>query len=171
MTFCTYPDCACPNEGISDKVACQASCAKPAESVNLAQQVLPSRDFIQDERLPVVMIPQYPTQWGRNGPERRALDLSDAERYGQLLELCRPVGKPWDPAVAEEIDSAMSESHADDWLLCIGNPTMIALAAASFASIHGHVNVLQFQSRKQSYEAIRYEFTDEGTEVTRLTLD
>lgn len=121
--------------------------------------------------LPVVLIPQYPTEMVAGRPQRRDLDLSDAERYGRLVELLEPTAKPWDPAAVEQMDQTMLGTSADDWLLCVGNPSMIAVAAAAFGSIHGGVNVLQYQSRSRRYEALRYTFTDEGTTVECVTSD
>ncbi len=124
-----------------------------------------------EPRLPVVLIPQFPTQMGDCGPERRPLDLTDAERYGRLVEVLTPEAKPWDPTVADELDAAMQETSGDDWLLCLGNPTLIAVAAGAFALMHGRLNVLQFQSRQGRYEAVRFEFDEDGTRVERLTID
>lgn len=117
---------------------------------------------------PVVIIPQYPTERAGNGEiVRRDLDLRDAERYGALVEVLDPSAKPWDPSAVEQMDQALLLSSPDDWLLCIGNPTMIAMAAAAFGSIHGGVNLLQWQSRARRYEAVRVVFGDDGTTVTQ----
>lgn len=106
---------------------------------------------------------------GQDGPERMPLDLTDAERYGRICELLEPGAKPFDPDSIDEMDMAISTSSADDWLLCVGNPTLIAAAAGAFASIHGCLNVLQWQSRKGYYEAIRITYTDEGTTLEVVT--
>lgn len=120
-------------------------------------------------RLPVVIIPQYPSEMDRAGNiTRRPLDLRDAERYGRLVEVLEPSAKPWDPEAIEQMDQALAQSSADDWLLAVGNPTMIAIAAAAFGSIHGGVNVLQWQSRARRYEAVRVSFTEEGSAVTKV---
>lgn len=119
--------------------------------------------------LPAVLIPQFPTRMGDNGPERMRVDLTDAERYGRVMELLEPSAKPFDPGSIEQMDQAIMDSREDDWLLCIGNPTLIAVAAGAFASIHGRLNVLQWQSRKGHYEAIQIEFTEEGTSLSVVT--
>lgn len=119
--------------------------------------------------LPAVLIPQFPTRMGDSGPERMRVDLTDAKRYGRVMELLGPQAKPFDPDSIEQMDQAMLESREDDWLLCIGNPTLIAAAAGAFASIHGRLNVLQWQSRKGYYEAIKIEYTEEGTTLTVVT--
>src|SRR5688572_4685846 len=54
-----------------------------------------------------VLIPQYPTHMGDDGPERRQLDLSDAQRYGELRELIEPTAKPWDQSSMDELDLAV----------------------------------------------------------------
>lgn len=123
-------------------------------------------DETPPERLPVVIIPQFPTE---QGGVRRELDLTDAERYGRLIEVLGPNAKPWDPDAVEEMDQALAQSSADDWLLAIGNPTMIAIAAAALGSIHGSINILQWQSRARRYEAVRVVFTENGTEVEQAT--
>lgn len=120
--------------------------------------------------LPAVLIPQHPTRMGENGPERMAMDLTDAERYGRVCELLEPTAKPFDPDSIEQMDQALLESSEDDWLLCIGNPTLIAAAAGAFASIHGRLNVLQWQSRKGHYEAIQIIYTEDGTSLSVVTV-
>jgi len=118
---------------------------------------------------PAVLIPQHPTRMGSDGPERMSIDLTDARRYGEPVELLEPSAKPFDPSSIEQLDEAMADSHGEDWLLCIGNPTLIAVAAAAFATIHGRLNVLQWQSRKGYYEAIQIEFTEDGTSLSVVT--
>lgn len=120
--------------------------------------------------LPCVFVPQFPTRMGDSGPERMPMDLTDAERYGRICEVLQASAKPFDPDSVDQLDQAMAESRADDWLLCIGNPTMIAVAAGAFATIHGRLNVLQWQSRKGYYEAIRVEFTEDGSSLSVVTV-
>jgi len=117
-----------------------------------------------------VWVAQFPTRMGSEGPERMPLDLADAERYGRVTEVLGPTAKPFDADSIEQLDQALLDSRATDWLLAIGNPTLIAAAAGAFASIHGCVNVLQWQSRRGRYEAIQIEYTDEGTQLRVVTI-
>lgn len=119
---------------------------------------------------PCVYIPQFPTRWGEGGPQRMPLDLTDAERYGRVMEILSPEAKPFDPGSIDQLDQELAESRPEDWLLCIGNPTLIAAAAGAFASIHGCLNVLQWQSRKGRYEAIKIEYLENGTQLSVATL-
>lgn len=118
----------------------------------------------------MVIIPQFPTRMGEYGPEKMPMDLSDAERYGTIVEVLDTSAKPFDPDVIEQLDQFMVESNADSWLLCIGNPTLIATAAGAFASIHGRLNLLQWQSRRRRYEAIQITYGEEGTALSVVTL-
>lgn len=118
----------------------------------------------------MVIIPQHPTRMGDNGPERMPMDLADAERYGTVVEVLDGSAKPFDPDAIEQLDQFMMDSSADSWLLCIGNPTLIATAAGAFASIHGRLNLLQWQSRKRRYEAIQVTYGEEGTQLSVVTL-
>lgn len=120
-------------------------------------------------RLPAVLIPQFPTEMRDGRVARREVDLTDAARYGRLVELLEPSAKPWDPDAIEEMDRSLVNTSADDWLLAIGNPTMIAIAAAALGSLHGSINVLQWQSRTRRYEAVRVVFGEDGTEVEQAT--
>lgn len=141
--------------------------------MNVHREDLAERERLDHEAqcdLPAVLIPQFPTRMGDSGPERMRVDLTDAKRYGRVMELLGPQAKPFDPDSIEQMDQAMLESREDDWLLCIGNPTLIAVAAGAFASIHGQLQVLQWQSRKGYYEAIRIVFTEEGTTLEVVTL-
>lgn len=120
--------------------------------------------------LPAVLVPQFPTRMVDGEVQRMPMDLTDAQRYGEVLELLEPSAKPFDPGSVEQLDQAIAESSGEDWLLCIGNPTLIAVAAGAFASIHGRLNVLQWQSRKGHYEAIQIEFTEDGTSLKVVTV-
>lgn len=118
----------------------------------------------------MVIIPQFPTRMGEYGPEKMPMDLSDAERYGTIVEVLDTSAKPFDPDAIEQLDQFMMESNADSWLLCIGNPTLIATAAGAFACIHGKLRLLQWQSRRRRYEAIEVIYNEEGTQLSVLTL-
>lgn len=126
--------------------------------------------IMREERDRAVLIPQYPTQMGRDGPERRPLDLEDATRYGRLVELIGPTAKPWDSESMDQLDAAISDTSADDWLLCVGNPVMIAAAAGAFALAHQRLNLLQWQSRRQRYEAVQLDFLSSSIKVSMATL-
>ena len=119
---------------------------------------------------PSVLIPQHPTRMTGGEVVRMPLDLSDARRYGPLLELLEPGAKPFDQDSIEELDQNIASSCAEDYILCVGNPTLIGVACASFALLHGRLNVLQWQSKKGVYEAIQIEFTDEGAELCVATV-
>lgn len=101
-----------------------------------------------------VIVPQFPTMMGSKGPERRPIDLTDAERYGVVQPVLGDSAKPWDQSSLDQLDAWVDNSDENDWLLCIGNPVLIATAAAAFALRHERLNVLQWQSRKRRYEAI-----------------
>jgi hypothetical protein len=118
----------------------------------------------------LVIIPQFPTRRGDGGPEKMSIDLTDAERYGRVVEVLDPSAKPFDPSSIGQLDDFMVGTNPNNWLLCIGNPTMIAAAAGAFASEHGCLNLLQWQSRKRRYEAIRIIYHDEGMEIETVTL-
>ena len=122
------------------------------------------------ESYSMVIIPQFPTHMGDRGPERMSVDLADAERYGTVVEVLDSTAKPFDPSSMEQLDQFMVDSSADSWLLCLGNPTIIAAAAGAFASIHGRLNLLQWQSRRRRYEAIQITYGEEGTELSVSTL-
>lgn len=118
----------------------------------------------------MVIIPQHPSRMGDNGPEKMGMNLDDAERYGTIVEVLDINAKPFDPDAIEQLDQFMVDTSGDSWLLCIGNPTLIAAAAGAFASIHGRLNLLQWQSRARRYEAIQIVYGEEGTELAVVTL-
>ncbi len=123
-----------------------------------------------EEMYSMVIVPQFPTRMGDSGPERMVVDLADAERYGTVVEVLGSGAKPFDPDSIEQLDQFMTDTSADNWLLCIGNPTLIAAASGAFASIHGRLNLLQWQSRRKRYEAIQITYGEEGTELSVVTL-
>lgn len=91
---------------------------------------------------------------------RRALvpkyDMSDAERFGELVDLLGPTAHPFDPEpVVRELDSRLADYDDSDCLLLVGNPILIGLAVAVAADVNdGRVSMLQWSGKDQCYQRV-----------------
>lgn len=84
-------------------------------------------------------------------------DLSEVEkRWGKTITLVSPTAKPFHAAVIiQELKSKLHDFSDDDFLLPIGNVTIIALAASIAAGYNGgRVKYLQWNATNQSYVQI-----------------
>jgi hypothetical protein len=85
----------------------------------------------------------------RDGQPFRHLDLSDAERFGSILHLTPPGSALIDhQTTADGMVRGLADFTPDDYLLAIGNPAMIAWAAAIAArNCSGRLRVLMWRGR------------------------
>ncbi len=80
-------------------------------------------------------------------------DLTTAAKYGELIYLLSPTARPFDSKhVIGEMREKLYDFRDEDYLLLIGNPALIGFAVAiASCQNSGHVNVLQWDGRKQQY--------------------
>lgn len=81
-------------------------------------------------------------------------DISSAEEYGDfhVLLFPRDLRKSTDHMV-DVLYAELKDFTADDYLLLIGSPVAIGLAAAVACDISGgYINVLEWDRRKRSYK-------------------
>lgn len=73
-------------------------------------------------------------------------DLSSAAAHGRLSYLLSPNASPWDSAVVEEICSKLLDYRPEeDYLLLVGNPVLMGVAAhAAFVAGRGRARFLQW---------------------------
>lgn len=84
-------------------------------------------------------------------------DFSSAEKYGKLVTLLSPSAAPFkNEKIVEELNDRLITFGKDDFILCVGNPTLIGIATA-IAAHHsdGHIKVLQWHGRKREYIPIK----------------
>ena len=83
-------------------------------------------------------------------------DLGEAGAFGNIVELLSPTAKPFntDPMV-DELRDKLSDFGDDDYLICIGNPVLLALSFFVAAEANeGRVKLLQWNNVKGTYVPI-----------------
>lgn len=96
-------------------------------------------------------------------------DFTPAEEFGELEFLLKPGASPFDiePAL-RQLHERLADFSDDDWLICVGNPALLA-AAAGIAAFNngGNVNLLQWSGAKRRYIPVGIQdmFNEEATHV------
>lgn len=80
-------------------------------------------------------------------------DVSPALQYGTLVELLDNNASPFYPErVHVDLRERLVDFSDDDYILCIGNPILIAMAFAVAADFNeGRVKVLQWSTQERRY--------------------
>jgi len=101
-----------------------------------------------------VYVVNEPMKRGPSGEFVPMFDLSGASQYGELVSLLPPGQMPNDLRyVRETIGDRLTDVSADDWLLLIGNPVAIAIAAALAADMtDGKLKFLRWHSQNHAYQ-------------------
>lgn len=84
-------------------------------------------------------------------------NMEPARQYGDLCYLLPSEAEPHNPEeVVDQLFKRLKDMTPDDYLLLVGNPVLIGLAAA-VASEHteGKLNFLQWNAREKRYLAVR----------------
>lgn len=92
----------------------------------------------------------------RSGEMVDKYDLSPAEEYGIIEPLLSPTAKPFNSApIIEELYVKLEEFTDEDYIICIGNPILIALAVSIAGDINdGRVKLLQWHGLQQKYVSV-----------------
>jgi hypothetical protein len=105
------------------------------------------------------------TVYAVQSPRRRDLqtrkmvpryDLAPANIYGEVKELLSPTTKPFNPApIIDELYIKLENFSDDDYIICIGNPILLAIAVTVASDINdGKVKLLQWHGKKEEYIAV-----------------
>lgn len=80
-------------------------------------------------------------------------DVSSAHVFGDLIELLSPTAAPFNPPpILAELRAKLRDFGKDDYILCIGNPLLLAWAFAIAADFNdGNVKALQWSGKDQRY--------------------
>ena len=89
-------------------------------------------------------------------------DILKAERYGNLSVMLSPTDHPFDPVyIASEIQNAIADMTRDDYLLPVGNTTLVAIATAIVANhLEGEFKLLHWSARDNDYVVLNYHLFD-----------
>lgn len=87
-------------------------------------------------------------------------NLQPAAEFGELIFLVSPTARPFRSEVLiKEMREKLEDFSDDDYLLLIGNPSLMGFATAIAAiQNQGRVKVLQWSGKYRRYEAIEADF-------------
>jgi hypothetical protein len=106
----------------------------------------------------IVYVPQVPlTSNGGQDTVRPRVDLRPAERYGKLCYLIEWVNldEVNPTALLYELREKLKNYNDDDYLLMVGNPTLMALAALVASEQNdGRISLLYWRREKRSYHIV-----------------
>lgn len=87
------------------------------------------------------------------GQMRAKFDLTPAEVFGEIKELLSPNAKPFTPGpIISELYTNLEKFNDSDYIICIGNPILIAVAAAIAADVNeGRMKLLQWNQTHEKY--------------------
>lgn len=87
----------------------------------------------------------------------KVFDPSQAKDFGEVRVLLSSDVKPWvnTGGIAQQLHAGLKTYTAEDYLLLIGNPSLIGMAAAIAASYSGGVlSLLQWNGYRQCYTKV-----------------
>lgn len=101
-----------------------------------------------------VFVVQNQHRWDRD--ERAFVpkyDISSAHQFGNMVELLSPTAAPFNPEpILEELRTKLADFSDEDYILCIGNPLLLAWAFAIAADVNvGTVKALQWSGKERRY--------------------
>jgi len=83
--------------------------------------------------------------------------LAKAQVYGDLRFLLpRGRGGLRDTSTVGQLRRAMGDIEPDDWVLPVGDPAAIAVAAVEFARQTGRIRLLRWDRQKDDYEPLEF---------------
>lgn len=93
----------------------------------------------------------------RRDPQTRRIvpryDLSPAHIYGDVEVLLSPTAKPFrSKPIIEELYQKLKDFGDDDYVICIGNPILLALTVSIAVDINdGRAKLLQWHGHTEEY--------------------
>lgn len=101
-----------------------------------------------------VFVVQNQHRWDRD--ERAFVpkyDISSAHQFGNTVELLSPTAAPFNPGpILDELRAKLADFGDEDYILCIGNPLLLAWAFAIAADAnHGAAKALQWSGKDHRY--------------------
>lgn len=80
-------------------------------------------------------------------------DIDDAYKFGEVIELLSPTAAPFNPPpILEELREKLQDFSDNDFILCIGNPLLLAWTYSIAADANnGRVRALQWSGKDHRY--------------------
>ncbi len=112
----------------------------------------------------VFVVQQMTWRDKKTGKVEDKYDYSPAEMFGDLQFLVGPGAKPFDPEpIIVELRDKLFDFSDDDFLLLVGNPTIIGWATAIAADLNeGRLKTLQWHGKEQRYIMIKSQLWNDG---------
>lgn len=110
---------------------------------------------------PTVFVTQEVMVRESNGDLRRKFDLTEAEKYGDVRVLV-PHGQSLVSSVpvVRQLNEQLRDFTSDDFLLPLGDPAIMAAAAAiASRNTNGRLNVLKWDRRAGTYLNVRIDLS------------
>lgn len=106
--------------------------------------------------MPRVFVIHNPNTVNDRGRLQRKYDLSDAERFGTLVDVMAAQDNPFHEGGADRLVTKMHtvlyDYQPEDYLLLIGSPIFIGMCVAIAADqTDGRVNLLQWNGTRRAY--------------------
>lgn len=111
--------------------------------------------------MPRVFIPQWPMMKNRDG-ERLRVNLDPAREFGELTVLVEDslLGVVDPRSILPELLEKLRDFCDDDVMLCVGNPTLMVVAAMVAAEANGsRIRFIQWRPNERRY--VEWAVTDE----------
>ena len=89
-------------------------------------------------------------------------DILSAEEYGELVSIIEPGYQLY---IVEKVRVALKNFNDEDYLLLIGDPSIIGIACAIACDINmGKLKVLKWDRRRERYYPIEFNIKGENVE-------
>lgn len=99
----------------------------------------------------VVWVVQKPVYKDPDGNWRQRFDLSDAEQFGNLRAIFEPGDRAENSDLYRPLQRFTSLVCEGDYLLCLGDPALIARAAAAWSHKGHTLRILKWDRRNKKY--------------------
>jgi len=108
---------------------------------------------------------QMPHIMGNNGLEPKHPELADPgsmlrvrmeRQFGSLIWVLQPNEAPWSPGVMDKLREALHGYADEDYLLCLGNPILLAMVAVFASERSDKLRFLQW-NRYDGYKPLTVE--------------
>lgn len=105
---------------------------------------------------PSVFVPQEPSRWDAALQMHvPSVNLRPAMKYGTLKVLMPPnISVMFASPTVQALKEKLAASTQDDFLVAVGDPTLIATCAGILLRKHGRMNLLKWDRRESQYALV-----------------
>jgi hypothetical protein len=105
---------------------------------------------------PSVYVPQEPSRWDAALQMHvPSVNLRPAMKYGSIKVLMPPnISVMFASPTVQALKEKLAHATADDFLVAVGDPTLIATCAGIMLRRHGRLNLLKWDRRESQYALV-----------------